>query len=708
MANKKNQFGKFMADLGMAALDAGPGNITSMVTGKDISDLTGYENQTNSDFIKLANTGVGVRNQLSAALFPAALGAAGTAIGLPPGVGAALGSGIQQAGNGLTGNVEQTNTGWLAPKMKFGGSIPKSTIEVEGNELEVTPDGKVVNDFSKMQKHKNGGVVYGATPGNHIVSSKNKDKFINGDPITKQSILLSQSRNQAQGDALMDKFANGGKITPFVKWATKNGMTKSEATKYAKGGIVKYDGGGGILSPQGYAAINQFENTMGTYDSKGNPIGMNKGDRYAQDSPVAKDIETYINSTIGMDTWNKLPENVKTQAYSFMFNTGKYDAALNGLAQAINNSTGGADTGIQRRGYNKQNAINSIKGTDAWINNPDLYDNYVNVLGDQYNSIADNTSKFKTGAGANYAPTLRNRALSINNILNPVNNQSTTAGAISSTPPIPPSQPVVAAQPVNTNPVNVQLDNQFSPFYTPTFQGYNPAAVYNATNPGVQTDSTSNSVTPTVDNVFKPQGTSNSNQGFDYNSIVPYLGPAFQLGQTFTKKQYIPRAQNPYASAAMNMMSKRTFDINPALADVKEASRVANYNNRQLANNTGAYLAGNTANVNARNKATSALWAQKANMDNTYRGEEAQLMANLGAQEATYENAYQTGKIMTDTNARNIRSEAGVNMSKIYQQQNAERNTVAMQNKMLKLYPELFSVLQQHPDLISKVLEMQG
>jgi nitrogen fixation protein FixH len=188
------------------------------------------------------------------------------------------------------------------------------------------------------------------------------------------------------------------------------------------------------VSDKGFKAINKFENTIGYMNPKtGKPASMNAGNNYTQTADKAI-IEDAINSTIGKETWDLLPEDVKTQAYSFMFNNGVFEDDgvtprynwLNGLAQAIDNANGGGATGKERRAYTKDQAINTIKGTDSWINNGDLYDNYLNVLGDQYNSIANNTTKYNSGIGLNYTPTLRNRALSINNILNPVQQTSNT------------------------------------------------------------------------------------------------------------------------------------------------------------------------------------------------------------------------------------------------------------------------------------------
>ena len=232
------------------------------------------------------------------------------------------------------------------------------------------------------------------------------------------------------------------------------------------------------LSPEGYSAINKFENTIGTYDpTTGQPISMEAGDQYAQTADKEK-IESYINSTIGKDTWDKLPENVKTQAYSFMFNHGvvnKKDGttnynALKGLAQAIDNATGGGDMGDERRAYTPEQAINKIKGAD--LSNPDLYNNYVNVLGDQYGSVAKSNSQYQSGPGANYVPTLQRRAISIDDIMNSRGMNSKSAGtktsqAPSNTQSMDPN--VAKKKAAMKNPVINQpfIDNQSAPKQNP-------------------------------------------------------------------------------------------------------------------------------------------------------------------------------------------------------------------------------------------------
>jgi hypothetical protein len=154
-----------------------------------------------------------------------------------------------------------------------------------------------------------------------------------------------------------------------------------------------------LISPRGAGAIGSFENTLGTSDASGKPIGMGQKDDYAltggtTNPQIYNQIEDFAAKTIGTDTWNKMPDELKTQMYSFAFNHGidtpqKQQHLLSGLAQAVGQSTPGSTTpaGLAyRQGLSSDEALKIIKGANLADEN--VLNNYINVLGDQYGTLA--------------------------------------------------------------------------------------------------------------------------------------------------------------------------------------------------------------------------------------------------------------------------------------------------------------------------------
>jgi hypothetical protein len=174
------------------------------------------------------------------------------------------------------------------------------------------------------------------------------------------------------------------------------------------GGLTKFQNAGTYLSPEGYAAIDYFE------DTKGNSAGqsMNAGRGYADGSlpdegydgksnAIVRNLENYIDTHIGKDVWNKLPEDIKVQMYNIGFNTADPANMLRGLAQAI-------DPSIKNRlGITEDQALQIIKNAD--FSSGDIAERYVEqVIPDQYLSIGQNNNKM----GA-YDNSWKNRASEI-------------------------------------------------------------------------------------------------------------------------------------------------------------------------------------------------------------------------------------------------------------------------------------------------------
>ena len=273
----------------------------------------------------------------------------------------------------------------------------------------------------------------------------------------KNGVIPSRDNEMSEPQGMPDQSQNGMVMARY-----------GAQMKYRMGGMQRlpmYDDGGPLLSPEGYNSINQFENTVGTYDKNtGLPVSMNAGDQYAQtggSSNAVKEIEDYIDSSIGRDAWDKLPDNIKTQMYDSMFNSGgaNKDYYMRGLAQAIYNSDPNSKnygmTGKdQRNALDLNESFNTIK--NASYSNDDIYNNFVGIRGEQLNSIGKN-SKFPDA----YMPTYSSRAKSIdaNYINNSAANKPVTPGV-----PVNPSAPQTATQQPAYN--NIYPRMSPSPFIT--------------------------------------------------------------------------------------------------------------------------------------------------------------------------------------------------------------------------------------------------
>lgn len=175
-----------------------------------------------------------------------------------------------------------------------------------------------------------------------------------------------------------------------------------------------------LISPRGAGAIGSFENTSGTSDASGKPIGMGQKDDYAltggtTNPQIYSQIEDFVAKTIGTDTWNKMPDELKTQMYSFAFNHGidtpeKQQHVLSGLAQAVEHSKPGSTTpsGLAyRQGLSSDEALKIIKGAN--LSDENVLNNYINVLGDQYGTLAQSQPEA-------YRSTMAGRARDINRL----------------------------------------------------------------------------------------------------------------------------------------------------------------------------------------------------------------------------------------------------------------------------------------------------
>ncbi len=92
--------------------------------------------------------------------------------------------------------------------------------------------------------------------------------------------------------------------------------------------------------------------------------------------------------------------------------------------------------------------------------------------------------------------------------------------------------------------------------------------------------------------------------------------------------------RNPYRNRIMGNLEDRKYNINPQLERNELAYQTARRNMRQVAPSTGNLMTNYTALAGSRMRADGQAWAQKQNMENQWRGQNAGIMAQMGSQDA--------------------------------------------------------------------------
>jgi len=159
-----------------------------------------------------------------------------------------------------------------------------------------------------------------------------------------------------------------------------------------------------------------------------------------------------------------------------------------------------------------------------------------------------------------------------------------------------------------------------------------------------------------------------------------YAPTAYNLAQgIFGKANTLSQSnyQNEYNSQIRSLMSGRKYNVDPEL----EANRLsmATYlqNLRKGAPSQGRYLAGVQAGMISKQRADAESYAKKQNVENQYKGEEAQMLSNMGDKAAA------TRLNIEDINARRKAAQRNYLPTALSQLQQA--SFVNKQTKMQKL-----------------------
>lgn len=363
-----------------------------------------------------------------------------------------------------------------APMMRYGGRVTKQMGgSLADNYL------SQVNQYPVLKR--NGGKLYYQDGDVFPDTTGTLENILNDDSIKSgvyQGADALAIGNQANANAARaTSLGNSSNIRPIrinrpslVEQATYLGgvnpqgimpsVSRSFNPKYSmtpderKNWLNKTKGYSGLLPDEGYEAIDMFENTMGTYDSKGNPTSMNMPEGYSKTGgsrpEAVTETEKYINNTIGIDTWNSLPDDIKTLWYDASFNsTDNKEYFLRALAQAVQDSDpnfkypqniGYTDNDYKnyRNNLSDQQALEIIRNADFTKN--DVTGNFINILNQQRESIGN-----RSGFPKNYMPTFNRRAIDVyNNFQNLNTNQSSPN--VSEQVVITPQKPVKLQRPL--------------------------------------------------------------------------------------------------------------------------------------------------------------------------------------------------------------------------------------------------------------------
>lgn len=167
----------------------------------------------------------------------------------------------------------------------------------------------------------------------------------------------------------------------------------------------------------------------------------------------------------------------------------------------------------------------------------------------------------------------------------------------------------------------------------------------------------------------------------DFTTLAPIMSNLFTGNPESVQANY-----NPYASAIINTMGRRRYNINPLLRDIEQNRDVANYSASQQMTNTGHNMAFRLQNAIQANKAKAAARATESNVNNQYKGEYANAMNDLGKQWVNATNLASDLNAQNRASARNIRRAGLSQLSQFAQNKSLMRNQSKRDKAMLELY----------------------
>lgn len=180
-------------------------------------------------------------------------------------------------------------------------------------------------------------------------------------------------------------------------------------------------------------------------------------------------------------------------------------------------------------------------------------------------------------------------------------------------------------------------------------------------------------------------------------SLMPSIWNAIQASkdpETVTPSELY--AKNQYAGKALSLMAKRRYNVNPELTALNSLERRQRYNARQLGSEGGINRALDLAGTLALANQISNVYAKKQNVDNDYIGQQANMAAQLGAQEAV--NKTTAMRTAYEINAKNRATQKAYQQAALTgfanyaQQQKLDANRKRMDDARLRVLEKYYGL----------------
>jgi hypothetical protein len=484
---------------------------------------------------------------------------------------------------------------------KFGGT-PNAVVG--GGEIVITPDGVPTNMQGPTDMNGGQGIDV-ALPDKSIILSKKSSKDLL--PLTSK---INKSTEVLKG--------NGA--TMFAKNSAKRNLDKymstmmdaynnQELKKMSKGG--RFDGGG-WKAPQlpgenrtPYWPQGGLDALQTIYDSYMPHLRgtLGNADVTAQGIHSAGEAQVVAKRRSQSDFW----DNSGINPYNF------YNNAAKPSANQLNVPQGGI--------YNP-GVASPMFGDPSWWNRQND-STATNMATDprfgNFTNIPESTT-----IGANTPSGVSNPTLSRNNTTSPslapsVTGKNTWAG--------------------NIGGMNQHLDDITKNFELAPSLKSGPTSTLrpDKTTPGMDTSSLDNT---------------------DILSSIGEMAPMlYNLGRgLFGKKDIVNanRYNNPYEGQINSLMANRRYNIDPQLASNEAAFRTTSANMRNLGGSRGQVMSNLTGAQNTKQFGDMAAYSQQNNINNQYKGEQANMMYGLGRDTIASRMSTDEGNRMTDAAASNM------------------------------------------------------